>query len=68
LSLRLPEVEFIDRQLHRACVMRIAIARDIVDHRVAGSWKTPEDVLVTIDGRADAIPLSPSSDQAALVP
>jgi hypothetical protein len=68
LTLRLPELEIIDRQLHRACLMRIAIARDIVDHRVAGSWKTPEDVLVTIDGRAGAIPLSPSSDQAALVP
>jgi hypothetical protein len=68
LSLRLPELETIDRQLHRACVMRIAIARDIVDHRVAGSWKTPEDVLATIDGRAGAIPLSPASDQAALVP
>jgi len=68
LALRLPEVEVIDRQLHRACLLRIAIARDIVDHRVAGSWKTPQDVLMTIDGRAGAIPLSPSSDQAALVP
>jgi hypothetical protein len=68
LTLRLPELEIIDRQLHRACLVRIAIARDIVDHRVASSWKSPEDVLVTIDGRAGAIPLSPSSDQAALVP
>jgi hypothetical protein len=68
LTLRLPELEMIDKQLHRACLLRIAIARDIVDHRVASSWKTPQDVLVTIDGRAGAIPLSPSSDQAALVP
>ena len=68
LTLRLPELEIIDRQLHRACLVRIAIARDIVDHRVASSWKTPEDVLMTIDGRAGPIPLSPSSDQGALVP
>jgi hypothetical protein len=68
LTLRLPELEIIDRQLQRACLLRIAIARDIIDHRVASSWKSPQDVLVTIDGRANAIPLSPSSDQAALVP
>ena len=62
LTLRLPELEVIDRQLQRALLARIAIARDIMDHRIAGSWKKPEDVLAAVDGATRSITLVPSSD------
>jgi hypothetical protein len=62
LTLRLPELEVIDRQQHRAWLARIAIARDIVHHRIAGSWKRPEDVLAVVDARTSSISLVPSSD------
>jgi hypothetical protein len=62
LTLRLPELEVINRQLQRAWLARIAIARDIIDHRIAGSWNKPEDVLALVDARKSLIPLIPSSD------
>jgi hypothetical protein len=66
LTLRLPELELIDRQLQRVRLARIAIARDLLYHRIAGSWKGPADVLAIVDATASSIPLSPSSDPAAL--
>jgi hypothetical protein len=68
MTLRLPELEIFDRQTERARVTRMAIARDIQHHRVAGSWKRPDDLLAIVDAKATSIPLSPSSDHAALLP
>jgi hypothetical protein len=64
LTLRLPELELIDRQVQRVRLARIAIARDLLHHRVAGAWKRPNDVLAIVDARASSIPLVPS-DQTA---
>jgi hypothetical protein len=36
MALRLPELDLIDRQMERARVTRIAIARDLQHHRIAG--------------------------------
>jgi hypothetical protein len=66
MSVRLPELDIIDRQMERARVSRMAIARDIQHHRGAGSWERPVDLLTIVDDRASSIPLSPSSDRAAL--
>jgi hypothetical protein len=67
MALRLPEIDIIDRQMERARVTRMAIARDLQYHRVAGSWKRPDDLLAIADAKASSIPLSPSSDQTALL-
>jgi hypothetical protein len=66
MAVRLPELDIIDRQMERARVTRMAIARDIQHHRAAGSWKRPDELLRVVDATASAIPLSPSSDAAAL--
>jgi hypothetical protein len=66
MAMRLPELDIIDRQMERARVSRMAVARDILHHRSAGSWKRPDDLLRVIDATASSIPLSPSSDRAAL--
>jgi hypothetical protein len=65
-TLRLPELDLIDRQMERARVSRMAIARDIQHHRVAGSWSKPDDVLKVVDATAGSLPLNPPSDQARL--
>jgi hypothetical protein len=66
MAIRLPELDIIDRQMERARVSRMAIARDIQHHRSAGSWKRPDERLTAIDATESSIPLSSSSDRAAL--
>jgi hypothetical protein len=66
MAIRLPELDIIDRQMERARVSRMAIARDIQHHRSAGSWKRPDELLTVIDATESSIPLSSSSDRAAL--
>jgi hypothetical protein len=65
-TLRLPELEIIDRQLERAQVTRMAIARDLEHHRAAGSWKRPDELLQIVDAKAGSIPLDPSDNDDAL--
>jgi hypothetical protein len=67
-TLRLPELEIIDRQLERARVIRAAIARDLQYHRVAGSWKRSGDLLAIVDANASSISFSPSADRAEPLP
>jgi hypothetical protein len=64
--LRLPELEVFDRQLERARVTRMAIARDLEHHRAAGSWKRPDELLQIVDAKAGSIPLDPSDNDDAL--
>jgi len=66
MAVRLPELDNIDKQMERARVTRMAIARDIVHHRAAGSWKKPDDLLKIIDATAGSNPLSPSAKPAGL--
>lgn len=56
-ALRLQELEIIDRQMERARVSRMAITRDIMQHRVAGSWRQPDEVLTIMDAKASLVPL-----------
>jgi hypothetical protein len=65
-TLRLPELEVFDRQLERARVTRMAIARDLEHHRAAGSWKRPDELLQIVDAKAGSIPLDPSDNDDAL--
>jgi hypothetical protein len=66
MAVRLPELDVIDRQMERARVTRMAIARDIQHHRTAGSWKKPDDPLRIVDDTAGAIPHNPCSKPTAL--
>jgi hypothetical protein len=63
-TLRLPELNILDRRMERIRVSRMAIARDISYHRVAGSWKGPEKILALVDAKVNSISLVPSSDSA----
>jgi hypothetical protein len=65
-TLRLPELEIFDRQLERARVTRMAIARDLEHHRAAGFWKKPDELLQIVDAKVDSIPLDPSNNNDAL--
>jgi hypothetical protein len=64
-ALGLPELDMLDRKIERARVSRMVILRDIEYHRVAGTWKMPNDLLKIVDAAAEPIPLAPSSDQVA---
>jgi len=64
MTLRLPELDIIDRQTERFRFSRMAIARDYTYHRVAGSWKGPKNLLAIVDAEAKAIALVPASDPA----
>lgn len=63
-ALRLPELDIMDRQMERARLARMAIARDLLHHRVAGSWKRPDDVVAIVDARASPVPLDPPAQDA----
>jgi hypothetical protein len=67
-ALRLPELDIIDRQMERARVSRIAMTRDIMQHRVAGSWKQPDEVLTIVDDKASLVPPDPPTNQDASAP
>jgi len=64
MSLRLPELDMIDRKMERTLVSRMAIMRDIEHHRIAGSWKMPKDLLQIVDAAAEPTPLAPPTDDA----
>ena len=53
-TLRLPELDILDRQLGRARLTSMAITRDIQHHRAAGLWKRTDEVLAIVDGTAGA--------------
>jgi hypothetical protein len=67
-ALRLPELDIIDRQMGRARVMRMAMTRDIMHHRIAGSWREPDEVLRIVDANASLVPPDSPADQDAPVP
>jgi hypothetical protein len=59
-GLRLPELEMIDRRIHRALVARIAIERDLVYNRIDGLWARPGDLLALVDDKVSLVrPISP---------
>jgi hypothetical protein len=62
ISLRLPELDIIDRKMERTLVSRMAIMRDIEHHRAAGTWKMPKDFLQIVDAAAEPTPLAPPTD------
>jgi hypothetical protein len=64
-ALGLAELEMLDRKIERARVCRTGIMRDIEHHRVAGTWKMPEDLLQVVDAASDLIPLAPPVDHTA---
>jgi hypothetical protein len=64
-ALGLPELDVLDRKIERARVSRMVILRDIEHHRVAGTWKMPNDLLPIVDASAEPIPLAPPNDQVA---
>jgi hypothetical protein len=64
MSLRLPELDIIDRKMERALVNRMALMRDIELHRAAGTWKMPKDLLQIVDAASELIPLAASTDHA----
>ena len=68
MSLRLPELEIIDRKMERTLVSRMAIMRDIEHHRIAGSWKMPKDSLQIVDAAAEPTPLVPAADHTPCTP
>jgi hypothetical protein len=61
-ALRLLELDMIDRQMERARLVRMAIARDILHHRANGLWRRPDDVLAIVDAKASLVPLDPATD------
>jgi len=67
-ALRLPELEIVDRQLARARLSRMAIVRDFFEHRVAGFWKRPDEVLAIVDVKASVVPLDQPADQSTSAP
>jgi hypothetical protein len=68
MSLRLPELDIIDRKMERTLVSRMAIMRDIEHHRIAGSWKMPKDLLPIIDAAAEPTALVPAADHTRCTP
>jgi hypothetical protein len=64
-ALGLPELDMLDRKIERARVSRMVILRDIEHHRVAGTWKMPNDLLQIVDAAAEPISLVPPNDQVA---
>jgi hypothetical protein len=68
MSLRLPELDIIDRKMERARVSRMALMRDIEHHRIAGSWKMPQDLLQIVDAAAEPTPLVPAADHTPCTP
>jgi hypothetical protein len=65
-TLRLPELDILDRQLGRARLTSMAITRDIEHHRVAGSWNRTDKVLSIVDGTAGSPPLEAPAERAGL--
>jgi hypothetical protein len=65
-TLRLPELDILDRQLGRARLTSMAITRDIEHHRVAGSWNRTDKVLSIVDGTAGSPPLEAPAKRAGL--
>jgi hypothetical protein len=61
-TLRLLELDIIHRQMERARVIRMATVRDIMHHRVAGSWRRPDDVLAIVEAWASVVPLDLSAN------
>jgi hypothetical protein len=51
-TLRLPELDILDRQMGRARLTSMAITRDIQHHRAVGSWKRADETLAIVDGTA----------------
>jgi hypothetical protein len=43
----------------------MAMAKDIMQHRVAGSWAEPDEVLKIVDTRASLVPAEQPTDQDA---
>jgi hypothetical protein len=60
LAMRAPELEMIDREIHRLEVISMAQLRELEFHRRAQSWRAPNSLLQIVDGVAEAIPLQPS--------
>jgi hypothetical protein len=67
-TLRLPELEILDRQMERARVTRMAITRDIEHQRAAGSWMPPNGVLAIADGGAASTPVEAPTESPKLAP
>jgi hypothetical protein len=67
-ALGLPELDILDRKIERARVSRMVVLRDIEHHRVAGTWKAPNDLLHIVDAAAEPILLAPPNDQLAQTP
>jgi hypothetical protein len=65
-TLRQPELDLVDRQMERARVARMAIARDIEHHRVAGTWKKTHELLAIVDGTAGSPPPEAPAERARL--
>jgi hypothetical protein len=65
-TLRQPELDLVDRQMERARVARMAIARDIEHHRVAQTWKQTHDVLAIVDGTAGSTPVEATAERGRL--
>jgi hypothetical protein len=55
-ALRLPELDMIDRRIHRALVARMAIERDLVYNRIDGLWARPGDLLAVVDDKVSLVP------------
>jgi hypothetical protein len=60
LAMRAPELEMIEREIHRLEVISMAQLREIEFHRRAPSWRAPKSQLQIVDGVAESIPLQPS--------
>ena len=62
-TLRQPELDMIDRRMHRTRVARIAIERDLVYNRIDGLWARPGDLLAIVDAKATLVPLDQPAPQ-----
>jgi hypothetical protein len=61
LAMRAPELEMIDREIHRLEVISMAQLREIEFHRrPSSSWRGSEQLLQIVDGVAESVPLQPS--------
>jgi hypothetical protein len=73
MAVRLPELDVIDRQMERARATRLAIARDIVHHRVAGSCAglgyDPDNLAATLQAGTVRAPraFAPQAGNAGFV-
>jgi hypothetical protein len=59
MTLRLPEIEMIDRRLDRLRITKMAMLREIEHYRGAGTWQLPKDLPQIVDTAANSAPLVP---------